>query len=259
MSEVLVSLPESSAAANLPALAAPTGYFQLQLYSVLWLGCTETGWPSVTVTCNVTVMLPGLSASAGRNVYQATRTRGYSRGQYGATLRAPAGLPRCPGSPRHDTSLKAPATAGVLSQPFSVTPKMQTVILRWSCPSQQGLQIRAMSNELSLLLLLPCHCCLCLCPPGQGALLRETCASSQVTSDKKSDKKKEPRSRWQVMKWSLRCCSPVIYQKNCDTSLFCPLMFSLRWQFGHKSAISTASSLQSCCLFLTPLSQANIQ
>lgn len=35
MSEVLVSLPESSAAANLPALAAPTGSFQLLLYSVL--------------------------------------------------------------------------------------------------------------------------------------------------------------------------------------------------------------------------------
>lgn len=47
--------------------------------------------------------------------------------------------------------------------------------------------------------------------------------------------------------------------KELRGSIFCALILFLRWQFRHKSAISMAYSLQSSCLFPTPLFQANIQ
>lgn len=238
MSEVLIFLPEASAAANPPVLAAERRLFStpVLLHPLPRLHRNQLTCCHCHLKCDSNPRELGEIFSRPQKWGHCEKTCMQYRAIRSVVL--------------------AQAFPGVLAHPdkciagnscyYKVTRKMQAVILPWMY--QCGPQIRAVTEEPCLLLV--------LCTPGHRALLLGTRGQKYLLINAT---RWEPRGWWLVMKQPLHFYFSAIYQENWEASIFCALILFLRWQFGHKSAISMAYSLQSSCLFPTPLFQANIQ
>ena len=170
-------------------------------------------------------------------------------------LCASTGLPRCSGSPRQTTFLETPATTKFFNSAHQRV--LHTRCRQRSYPEPINRAFRLglcqMSSACSY------FCAVLLLAPVPA--WPRSFASGDSWAEIFVNKCQERGAKRLVAGDEIASTLPLScnLSKELSGSLFCAVILFLRWQFGHKSAISMACSLQSSCLFPTPLFQANIQ